>query len=146
MTDTQAPEVGRAPVSQQGLTVPTSTETTAIGALVSATINGVETKVPIGTSILDAARSLGVKIPTLCYHEDLCMAGLCRICVVEVEGQRNLQASCAYPITAPIKVQTHTRKVRTARRHILDLMLSEHYGDCYSCSRGCNCELQGLAS
>ena len=65
--------------------------------------------------------------------------------MVEVEGQRTLQAACAYPVTAPLKVKTHTRKVRQARRHILDLLLSTHYGECYSCMRNNNCELQALA-
>ena len=73
------------------------------------------------------------------------MAGVCRICVVEVEGQRTLQSACAYPVTAPIKVLTHTQKVRQARRHIIDLLLSEHYGECYACGRNNNCELQSLA-
>jgi len=73
------------------------------------------------------------------------MAGLCRICVVEVEGQRTLQAACAYPITQPLTINTHSRAVRVARRHVLDLLLSEHYGDCYSCVRNGNCELQSLA-
>jgi NADH dehydrogenase/NADH:ubiquinone oxidoreductase subunit G len=146
MTDTIAPEAGRAPVSQQGRNVVTDAAPAAIGALVSATIDGVDVKVPLGTTILDAAKQVGVKIPTLCYHEDLCIAGLCRICVVEVEGQRTLQAACAYPITAPIIVRTHTRPVRKARRHILDLLLADHYGECYTCARGGNCELQSLAS
>jgi NADH-quinone oxidoreductase subunit G/[NiFe] hydrogenase diaphorase moiety small subunit len=146
MTDTTAPDAGRAPVSQQGRNVVTDAAPAAIGALVSATINGVEVKVPLGTTILDAAKQVGVKIPTLCYHEDLCMAGLCRICVVEVEGQRTLQAACAFPITAPIAVRTHTRPVRKARRHILDLLLADHYGECYTCARGGNCELQSLAA
>ena len=146
MTDTTAPDAGRAPVSQQGRNVVTDAAPAAIGALVSATINGVEVKVPLGTTILDAAKQVGVKIPTLCYHEDLCMAGLCRICVVEVEGQRTLQAACAFPITAPITVRTHTRPVRKARRHILDLLLADHYGECYTCARGGNCELQSLAA
>ena len=100
---------------------------------------------PFGSTILQAAESIGVHIPTLCNHPDLEMAGLCRICVVEVEGQRTLQASCAYPITQPLKVNTHTKAVRIARRHVLDLLLSEHYGDCYSCVRNGNCELQSLA-
>ena len=65
--------------------------------------------------------------------------------MVEVENQRTLQAACAYPITAPIKVKTHTRKVRQARRHVIDLMLSNHYGECYACARNNNCELQTLA-
>jgi NADH-quinone oxidoreductase subunit G/[NiFe] hydrogenase diaphorase moiety small subunit len=99
----------------------------------------------MGTTILEAAQELGITIPTLCDHSDLCVAGVCRICVVEVEGNNNLQASCAYPITSPIKVHTHTRKVRQARRHVLDLMLAKHYGECYSCVRNGNCELQDLA-
>ncbi len=88
---------------------------------------------------------LNIRIPTLCYHEDLCVAGICRICVVEVEKMHTLQAACSFPISAPIVVRTHSRKVRHARRHILDLMLSEHYGECYSCSRNGSCELQNLA-
>jgi NADH-quinone oxidoreductase subunit G/[NiFe] hydrogenase diaphorase moiety small subunit len=108
-------------------------------------IDGKEITVPAGTTILEAARKTGIRIPTLCYHEDLCVAGVCRICVVEIEGQKHLEASCAYPITTPINVKTHTRKVRMARRHILDLMLSEHYGECYACFRNNNCELQSLA-
>lgn len=117
----------------------------AIGATVSVTIDGMETKVPLGSTILEAAKSIGVRIPTLCYHSDLDVAGLCRICVVEVEGQRTLQAACAYPITAPIKIQTYSKAVRIARRHVLDLLLSEHCGECYSCIRNGICELQKLA-
>jgi len=64
---------------------------------------------------------------------------------VEVEGMRTLQAACAFPVTSPIKVCTHTRKVRMARRHIVDLLLSEHYGECYACGRNNNCELQALS-
>jgi NADH-quinone oxidoreductase subunit G/[NiFe] hydrogenase diaphorase moiety small subunit len=116
-----------------------------IGGLVSVTIDGKDHKVPLGTTILDAARQLGIRIPTLCHHPDLCVAGVCRVCVVEVENQRTLQASCAYPVTAPIKVHTHTAKVRQARRHVIDLLLSTHYGECYSCKRNNNCELQALA-
>ena len=112
---------------------------------VAITIDGKSVTVPAGTTILEAARLTGIRIPTLCYHEDLCVAGVCRICVVEIEGQKHLEASCAYPITVPIQVRTHTRRVRMARRHILDLMLSEHYGECYACFRNNNCELQSLA-
>ena len=117
----------------------------SIGATVPVTIDGNEVKVPLGSTILDAAKSIGVHIPTLCYHPDLEIAGICRICVVEVEGQRTLQAACAYPITAPLKVHTYSKAVRIARRHVLDLLLSEHCGDCYSCRRNGNCELQSLA-
>lgn len=134
----------RAPTSQM-VKAPRDIDPNAIGGRVKAIIDGQEIKVPLGTTILDAAKELGIKIPTLCYHEDLCVAGVCRICVVEVEGERTLQASCAYPITRPITVKTHTRKARQARRHILDLLLSKHYGECYSCFRNNNCELQTLA-
>jgi NADH-quinone oxidoreductase subunit G/[NiFe] hydrogenase diaphorase moiety small subunit len=135
----------RAPVSQRGQRVERPSDPDAIGATVKVEIDGQEIKVPLGTTILEAARELGLHIPTLCNHDDLCVAGVCRICVVEVEGQRTLQASCAYPITQPITVRTHTPKVRRARRHILDLLLSEHYGECYACFRNNNCELQTLA-
>ncbi len=134
----------RAPVSQRGHYVPASAAPDAIGAKVRVNIDGNDIQVPIGTTILEAARQLGIRIPTLCHHPDLCVAGVCRICVVEVEGQRTLQASCAYPITAPITVKTHTAKVRQSRRAILDLLLSKHYGECYSCFRNLNCELQTL--
>ncbi len=116
-----------------------------VGATISVTIDGMETKVPLGTTILEAAKSIGVRIPTLCYHPDLEIAGICRICVVEVEGQRTLQAACAYPITAPLTINTYSRAVRVARRHILELLLSEHCGECYSCVRNGVCELQSLA-
>jgi NADH-quinone oxidoreductase subunit G/[NiFe] hydrogenase diaphorase moiety small subunit len=138
-------DTSRAPVSQRPHAVAGGGDSQAIGANVSVTIDGVETKVPLGTTVLEAAKKVGVRIPTLCHHPDLCVAGVCRICVVEVEGQRTLQASCAYPVTSPLKVHTHTRKVRQARRHVLDLLLSRHYGECYSCFRNNNCELQTLA-
>jgi NADH-quinone oxidoreductase subunit G/[NiFe] hydrogenase diaphorase moiety small subunit len=117
----------------------------SIGAQITVTIDGIEVKVPLGTTILEAAKSIGVRIPTLCYHSDLEVAGICRICVVEVEGHRTLEAACAYPITDPIKINTYSRAVRLARRHVLDLMLSEHCGDCFSCKKNGNCELQSLA-
>jgi iron-only hydrogenase group A len=137
----------RAPLSQlfQPDVEPRPVSPDAIGATVSITIDGIDAKVPLGTTILEAAKSIGVRIPTLCYHPDLEVAGLCRICVVEVEGQKTLQASCAYPITAPTKVNTYSKAVRIARRHVLDLLLSEHCGDCYACIRNGHCELQSLA-
>lgn len=135
----------RVPKSQRPSVVATVADGDAIGATITVEIDGKNVKVPLGTTILDAAKKLGIRIPTLCNHDDLCIAGVCRICVVEVEGQRTLQASCAYPITQPIKVRTHTASVRQARRHVLDLLLSEHSGECYSCFRNNNCELQSLA-
>ena len=137
--------VSRAPVSQRRHPVRPPVDTEAIGAMVTATIDEKEVRVPIGTTILEAAKRVGIRIPTLCYHEDLCIAGACRVCVVEIEGQKTLQAACAYPIVQPIKIRTHSPNVRRARRHIIDLLLSEHYGECYTCSRNNNCELQSLA-
>ncbi|OGU15775.1 MAG: hydrogenase [Ignavibacteria bacterium GWB2_35_12] len=117
----------------------------AIGATVGIEINGNPYKVMLGTTILEACRENNIHVPTLCYHEDLCLAGVCRVCVVEVEGMNTLQAACTFPIINKVKVRTTSEKVRKARRHVLDLMLSEHYGECYSCHRNGNCELQKLA-
>lgn len=108
-------------------------------------IDGQEITVESGTTILKAAEKLGIKIPTLCYHDDLCTSGACRMCVVEVEGSRALQASCAYPITQPIVVHTSSDRVRQARTNILQLLISDHQGDCYTCKKNLNCELQSLA-
>ncbi len=135
----------RAPVSQKAHKVEKPEDLTTIGGTVSVEINEKKVSVPLGTTILDACKENQVHIPTLCHHEDLCVAGVCRICVVEVEGMRTLQAACAFPITNPIKIKTSTPMVRKARRHIIDLLLSEHYGECYSCVRNENCELQSLA-
>ena len=116
------------------------------GTKIKVIIDGKPIEVEPKTTILEAARNLGIRIPTLCNHEDLKLAGVCRICLVEIEGSRTLEASCSYPITRPMVVHTHTRKIRKARRHIIDLMLSSHYGECYSCVRNNNCELQELAT
>jgi NADP-reducing hydrogenase subunit HndD len=122
-----------------------NTDSEKIGGKISVVIDGKETKVPLRSTILDAAAEIGIKIPTLCHHEDLCVAGACRICMVEVEGERTLQASCAYPITKPVRIKTHSRRIRQARQHILELLLSKHYGECLTCFRNDNCELQSLA-
>ncbi len=135
----------RSPVSQRPLIMKDGKSTTGIGATVSIELNGEKKHVQLGKTILEVCRENNIHIPTLCYHEDLCIAGNCRMCVVEVEGMRTLQASCAFPISYPIKIKTFSDKVRKARKHIVDLMLSEHYGECYSCVRNNNCELQTLA-
>jgi iron-only hydrogenase group A len=135
----------RAPVSQKPHLVEKPRHPEHIGGTVTVEINEKKVSVPLGTTILDACRENQVHIPTLCHHDDLCVAGVCRVCVVEVEGMRTLQASCTYPITNPIKIKTSTPMVRQARKHIIDLMLSEHCGECYSCFRNGNCELQSLA-
>jgi iron-only hydrogenase group A len=141
----ESKELLRAPVSQKSLLIEKPENPEYIGGTVSIEINEKKFSVPLGTTILEACRQNQIHIPTLCHHEDLCVAGVCRFCVVEVEGMRTLQASCAFPITAPIKIKTTSSHVRKARKHILDLLLSEHYGECYSCFRNNNCELQSLA-
>jgi len=120
--------------------------TAGIGGQISINIDGRDLKVPFNMTILDAARANGIRIPTLCYHEDLCVSGSCRLCVVEIEGQRNLQAACAYPITQTMKIKTTSPRVRRARKNIIELLLGEHFGDCYTCKRNKNCELQSLAA
>lgn len=135
----------RAPKAQQRLMVDVADNLNQLGSLVDVEINGQSIKVPLGTTILEACKMHNIHVPTLCYHEDLCLAGVCRICVVEVEGMRTLQAACTFPITNSLKIKTTSENVRKARRNIIDLILSEHYGECYSCHRNNNCELQNLA-
>jgi iron-only hydrogenase group A len=138
--DTRSPKSQRPYVVQKA-----EREKETIGGMVSIEINEKKISVPLGTTILEACKENQIHIPTLCYHEDLCIAGVCRICVVEVEGMKTLQSACSFPITTPIKIKTSTPHVRKARRHIIDLLLSEHYGECYTCFRNQNCELQELA-
>lgn len=109
-------------------------------------IDGIDLTVDEGTTILTAARKANIQIPTLCYHEDLCVAGNCRVCVVEQKGSKNLVASCAMPVSEGMEIFTNTGKVRLARKHILELLLSEHNADCTKCYKNGNCELQYLAS
>jgi NADP-reducing hydrogenase subunit HndD len=112
---------------------------------ISLTIDGIDVTVDEGTSILDAAKQVNISIPTLCYHEDLCVAGNCRVCVVEVEGWRNLAPSCATPAMEGMIVKTMTPTVRRARKDIIALLVSEHNTQCTTCYRSTNCELQELA-
>jgi len=138
-----AQSTSRAPISQRRQEID-KVGKGALGEVVKVVINDIEISVPKGTTILEAAKSVNVKIPTLCQHDDLCLAGVCRICVVEVEEERILQASCSYPISRPITVKTYSSRVRRARRNIIQLLLRNHYGECYSCARNNNCELQTL--
>ena len=117
-----------------------------MGNKISITINGQKVDVKHGTSILDAATQAGVIIPTLCYHKDLCIAGNCRVCVVELAGQKRLATACATPCESGMEVMTNTLKVRNSRKHIIELLLTEHNADCTSCYKNGNCELQTLAS
>lgn len=113
--------------------------------MINITIDGVNTAAPEGTTILVAADTIGIRIPRLCYHPSLSVLGACRICIVEVEGQRNPVASCAYPIEEGMKVRTSSPALRRLRRDIIELLLDNHPQDCQTCDRDGNCELQDLA-
>ena len=109
------------------------------------TIDGEKVSVAPGTSILEAARRLGKKIPTLCHLEGVQAIGACRVCLVEVKGARTLVPSCVTPVTTGMEVRTSSRRVRDARRAVVELILSDHDGNCQTCQRNDDCELQALA-
>jgi NADP-reducing hydrogenase subunit HndD len=114
--------------------------------MINLSINDTPVSVPAGTTVLDAAKKLKINIPTLCNHTDLCVAGNCRVCVVEQVGARTLVAACAMPVSQGMNIHTNTLKVRNARKHIVELLLSEHRADCTKCYKNQNCELQSLAN
>ena len=109
------------------------------------TINDIPVDVPDGTTILEAAKTVGVKIPTLCYLEGIQAIGACRVCLVEIEGFRDLVASCVTPVSEGLNIYTNNHRVRKTRRTVVELLLSEHEGDCQICNRNQDCELQELA-
>ncbi len=113
--------------------------------MMTCTINGIKVEVPENTTILQAARAANVRIPTLCFLEHREPIGACRVCLVEVKGARTLMPACATPVTPDMVVQTHSARARTTRRQVVELLLSEHDGNCQTCARSENCELQKLA-
>ncbi len=113
---------------------------------VNISINGFPVEISAGKTILEAAKEQGITIPTLCHHKDLCVAGNCRVCVVEVAGQNRLSAACATPCEEGMEILTNSLKVRNSRKQIIELLLAEHNADCTKCYRNGNCELQTLAS
>lgn len=112
---------------------------------VNITIDGVNIEVEDNLTVLEAARQAGIEIPTLCYLKDVNKIGACRICLVEVQGARGLQASCSYPVAEGLVVRTNTKQVIEARKSTLELILSNHKKNCLTCSRNTDCELQALA-
>jgi len=114
--------------------------------MVNLKINNQPVSVPEGSTVLQAAEKLNIHIPTLCNHDDLCVAGNCRVCVVEQKGARTLLAGCATPAAEGMDIMTNSLKVRNARKHVVELLLSEHRADCTKCYRNQNCELQELAN
>ncbi len=114
--------------------------------MINLTIDNIAVQVEENSTILDAAKKIGVNIPTLCYHEDLCVAGNCRVCVVEIEGRPRLETSCSTPAENNMVILTNSPKVRNSRKVITELLLSEHNEECTKCFKNKNCELQDLAS
>ena len=111
--------------------------------MIPLTIDGVRVEVPAGTTVLEASRQAGVKIPTLCYLKDINQSGSCRMCVVDT-GARAFQAACVLPVTKDMVVKTSTPELRQARKTLLELILSNHDKKCLTCVRSQNCELQKL--
>ena len=107
-------------------------------ALVTVTIDGQAVQAPAGTSVLDAAQSIGIEIPALCYDPDLSPVGACRLCIVEIEGVRNLPASCVTPASEGMVVRTNTPAVMEARRTMLELLIANHPLDCMTCEKDRN--------
>ena len=114
-------------------------------ALVTLTIDGKQVSVEEGTMIIEAAKSAGIDIPSLCYLKDINLIGACRVCVVEVEGAKTLQASCVTPVRNGMVVRANTPAVRASRKLTVEMILSDHPYECPTCPRNLNCELQNLA-
>lgn len=113
--------------------------------MIKLTINGMQVEAQEGTLVVDAARNAGINIPTLCHFPGRSPLGACRVCLVEIQGARTLAASCSTPITEGMVISTNTKKVRDARKTVVELLLSEHDGDCQICARNEDCELQEIA-
>ncbi len=112
--------------------------------MVEARINGLPVKAPEGTSILDAARRAGVRIPTLCKHPDLLPTAACGLCIVKIAGDRKMPRACATALQNGMDITTHDGELTRIRRTILELILSTHPNACLTCGRSGNCELQTL--
>ena len=113
--------------------------------MITLNINERDIEAKSGEMLLSVLRRAGIEIPTLCNVEGLTPTGACRLCVVEVEGQRGLVPSCAFPVADGMKVQTHSPRAVKARKTIVELLLADHPDDCLYCVRNGNCQLQNLA-
>jgi NADH-quinone oxidoreductase subunit G len=113
--------------------------------LVTLSIDGVEVRVPKGTLLVEAAKTIATDIPVYCYHEKLGPAGLCRICLVEIDGMPKLQIACNTVVTDGMKVHTQNPRVDDGRRAILEFFLLNHPLDCPICDKGGECDLQDYA-
>ena len=114
--------------------------------MVNLTINKQHVCVPEGTTILEAARQIGIKIPTLCFLKEINEIGACRVCMVEIAGISRLVTACNTPVTEGMEVITNSARVREARKTNVELILSQHHTDCPTCVRSGNCSLQKIAN
>ena len=112
--------------------------------MVQITINGKQIAAREGATIMEAAKQAGIRIPSLCQYKDIHKYGSCRICVVEVEDMDHHQASCITAVREGMVIRTHSPKIRSARKILYELLLSNHPKDCLNCHRSQNCELQSL--
>jgi formate dehydrogenase major subunit len=108
-------------------------------------IDGMSVQVPAGTSVMRAAAEAGVSVPKLCATDTLEAFGSCRLCLVEIEGRAGTPASCTTPVAEGMKVRTQTGKLKTLRRGVMELYISDHPLDCLTCSANGDCELQDMA-
>ncbi|MBN1155893.1 iron hydrogenase small subunit [candidate division KSB1 bacterium] len=108
-------------------------------------VNNKKIQAEPGEMILTALKRAGIHVPTLCYLEKLPPAGRCRICVVEVEGRKDLVTACSTPVQENMKIKTHSPRVLNTRKKILELLLSNHPDDCLYCVRNGQCDLRQLA-
>ncbi len=113
--------------------------------MVHVTINGRTCEIEKDATVLEAARKANINIPTLCYLKDINKIGACRMCLVEIDGMRALQASCVMPVRDGMVIATNSKRVREARKMNLQLILSNHVRDCFQCIRNNSCELRKLA-
>ena len=111
---------------------------------VNLTINGKPITADSGRTVLEVATELGIEIPTLCHHPALASIGACRMCLIEVSARQPLHPACTYQVSEGLEVQTHSPRVESARRFVLELLFSERNHYCMYCETSGNCELQDL--
>jgi len=114
--------------------------------MVKVTIDGITVEVPENYTVIEAAAKAGIRIPQLCYHPELSKVGACRVCMVEIEGARNLGAACVYPVADGMVVHTNTPLVRETRKTVVELLLANHDRRCLTCIKNKRCELQAIAA
>lgn len=113
--------------------------------MLNITVDNRKIQVKEDATVLEACQEAGIKIPTLCFLKDMQAIGACRVCLVEIKGAKDLVASCVMPVSEGMEIVTNNKRVRTARKLVVELLLSEHDGDCQTCDRNDDCELQHVA-